>query len=121
MITTRQHGEDTLVLGAWGCGVFRFPPEICAEIFYSLLIPPNAPFYGLFKGVTFAITDYNIYSLFKEMMEHGKGLGVVGALKTFTEAKEKKQEWRDKKKKGKRDDTQRKRYERKNVLYNAGL
>ena len=55
------------MLGAWGCGVFRFPPAICAEIFYSLLVPPTAPFYSVFKHVVFAILDRNMVELFRRV------------------------------------------------------
>lgn len=28
-----EHGVQTLILGAWGCGVFEWNPEIVAELF----------------------------------------------------------------------------------------
>ena len=45
---------DTLVLGAWGCGVFRNDPEIVAETFGALL---DGPFAGTFGHVCFAVYD----------------------------------------------------------------
>jgi uncharacterized protein (TIGR02452 family) len=52
--TFEYHGVDHLVLGAWGCGAFRNPPEEVAQIFYDALTGPR--FAGRFKHVAFAIT-----------------------------------------------------------------
>lgn len=51
------HGHDTLVLGAWGCGVFGNAPQDVARWFARLLTQPGAPYQGLFKHITFAIYD----------------------------------------------------------------
>jgi uncharacterized protein (TIGR02452 family) len=48
------HGHETLVLGAWGCGVFRNDPEMIAELFRSALA---GPFRGAFTQVVFAVLD----------------------------------------------------------------
>ena len=48
-------GHDALVLGAWGCGVFKNDPRDVAAAFHELLIPPGAPFHGCFRRVTFAV------------------------------------------------------------------
>ncbi|RME86016.1 MAG: TIGR02452 family protein [Planctomycetota bacterium] len=45
-----------LILGAWGCGAFRNSPEMVAQIFGDLLLPPG-PFYGMFRKISFAIID----------------------------------------------------------------
>ncbi|MBX6752454.1 MAG: TIGR02452 family protein, partial [Micromonosporaceae bacterium] len=46
------HGHRQIVLGAWGCGVFRNPPEIVAEAFrHALTQVPG------FERVVFAILD----------------------------------------------------------------
>lgn len=46
------HGHRQIVLGAWGCGVFRNPPEIVAEAFrHALTEVPG------FQRVVFAILD----------------------------------------------------------------
>jgi uncharacterized protein (TIGR02452 family) len=48
----RAHGHRQIVLGAWGCGVFRNPPEIVAEAFrHALTEVPG------FDRVVFAILD----------------------------------------------------------------
>jgi uncharacterized protein (TIGR02452 family) len=48
-------GHRCLVLGAWGCGVFRNDPEQVAEIFATWLADPR--FSGAFDRVIFAIYD----------------------------------------------------------------
>ena len=45
-----------LVLGAWGCGVFRNDPPVVAATFAQLLKPPGR-FAGLFQHVVFAVYD----------------------------------------------------------------
>ena len=45
-------GNDVLVLGAFGCGVFRNSPELVAAIFHRLL---SGPFASAFAHVAFAI------------------------------------------------------------------
>mmetsp|Transcript_14731 Transcript_14731/g.19309 ORF Transcript_14731/g.19309 Transcript_14731/m.19309 type:complete len:475 (-) Transcript_14731:153-1577(-) len=57
--TAATNGHETLVLGAWGCGILRNEPEDVASWFHELL---NGPFYGAFSEVVFAIQD----------SEHGK-------------------------------------------------
>jgi uncharacterized protein (TIGR02452 family) len=47
---------DALVLGAWGCGVFKNSPQQVAETFRDLLAPVNA-FSGRFKHVLFSVYD----------------------------------------------------------------
>ncbi|WP_414756446.1 TIGR02452 family protein [Anabaena sp. CCY 9910] len=54
-LATNQ-GCDTLVLGAWGCGVFRNDPSIVAQIFADLLLP-GGQFWGRFKSVIFSVLD----------------------------------------------------------------
>ena len=51
-----EHGHDGLVLGAWGCGVFRNNTEEIAELFYQAL---SQNFRGKFKTVVFAILDWS--------------------------------------------------------------
>lgn len=48
-----EHGCRTLVLGAWGCGVFRNDPGVVAAVFGELL----PEFQGAFERVVFAIYD----------------------------------------------------------------
>lgn len=49
-----DRGCDVLVLGAWGCGVFRNDPSMVAQMFADFLLP-NGPFWGKFKAVLFSI------------------------------------------------------------------
>lgn len=48
-----HHGHRALVLGAWGCGVFRNDPRACAEAFARALEAlPDA-----FDRVVFAVYE----------------------------------------------------------------
>lgn len=49
-----EQGEQALVLGAWGCGVFRNESEEIAERFKEAL---DGPFKGVFARVIFAVLD----------------------------------------------------------------
>ncbi|MEH0845419.1 TIGR02452 family protein [Micromonospora sp. CPCC 205711] len=50
------HGHRRLVLGAWGCGVFRNDPTVVAGAFAALL-GPGGPYAGRFPLVVFAVPD----------------------------------------------------------------
>jgi uncharacterized protein (TIGR02452 family) len=50
------HGHKHIVLGAWGCGVFRNPPEDVADIFLKLL-GPGGQFEGVFEEIAFSVLD----------------------------------------------------------------
>ncbi|MEU1006356.1 TIGR02452 family protein [Streptomyces tibetensis] len=54
--TAVAHGYRALVLGAWGCGVFRNDPVQVAEAFRALL-GPGGRFAGAFEQVVFGILD----------------------------------------------------------------
>lgn len=54
--TAQGHGVEKLVLGAWGCGVFRNDPRMVARVFSELLSLPG-PFDGVFIEVVFAVFD----------------------------------------------------------------
>jgi uncharacterized protein (TIGR02452 family) len=49
-----HHGHATLVLGAWGCGVFGNDGDAIAGLFHEAL---NGPFSGAFAHIVFAILD----------------------------------------------------------------
>ncbi|MBD2496235.1 TIGR02452 family protein [Nostoc sp. FACHB-280] len=49
-------GCDALILGAWGCGVFKNDPAIVAQIFADILLP-GGQFWGRFKKVIFSVLD----------------------------------------------------------------
>ena len=52
-----QQGNDSLVLGAFGCGAFKTPPKAMAKLFHEVL---NEEFYkNKFKVVAFAILNTN--------------------------------------------------------------
>jgi uncharacterized protein (TIGR02452 family) len=50
-----RHGHRSLVLGAWGCGVFRNDPRAVAGAFAAWLAHPR--FEGAFDRVVFAVYD----------------------------------------------------------------
>jgi uncharacterized protein (TIGR02452 family) len=54
--TAAAHGYRRLVLGAWGCGVFRNDPAQVAGAFRTLL-GPGGRFASVFERVTFGILD----------------------------------------------------------------
>ncbi len=54
--TAAAHGYRRLVLGAWGCGVFRNDPAQVAGAFRTLL-GPGGRFSAAFERVTFGILD----------------------------------------------------------------
>ncbi len=51
-----EHGHETLVLGAWGCGVFQNDPEDMAQWFKDAL---EGDFKGKFRKVIFAVYSKN--------------------------------------------------------------
>jgi uncharacterized protein (TIGR02452 family) len=51
------HGHEVLVLGAWGCGVFRNDPEQVAGWFHSHLAEDGL-FHRAFRKVLFAVLDH---------------------------------------------------------------
>jgi len=48
-----DNGHDSLVLGAWGCGVFKHRPDQIASMFLQILDEPE--FKNKFKDVRFAV------------------------------------------------------------------
>jgi len=58
LLVAHHHGHRALVLGAWGCGVFRNDPAAVAGYFAELLGPGGA-FHNVFRHVLFAVLDYS--------------------------------------------------------------
>ena len=66
------HGHDAMVLGAWGCGVFRNDPRDVAKYFGKYLLGDGA-FRHAFKKISFAILDE---------AKHGRNISPF--IETFT-------------------------------------
>ncbi|WP_405604038.1 TIGR02452 family protein [Streptomyces sp. NBC_01410] len=54
--TAAREGYRRLVLGAWGCGVFRNDPAVVAAAFHALLTE-DGRFAGHFEQIVFAVLD----------------------------------------------------------------
>ena len=50
-----EHGKDALVLGAFGCGAYRLPPDAVAALFREVMEEPE--FAGKFRLLVFAIME----------------------------------------------------------------
>lgn len=50
-----ENNNKAIILGAWGCGVFRLKPSMISKIFYKYLKNKNSIFYNKFNNVTFSI------------------------------------------------------------------
>ncbi|MCL4264923.1 MAG: TIGR02452 family protein [Anaerolineae bacterium] len=55
LAVARENGHRSVLLGAWGCGVFRNDPPLVADIFGNWLISPD--FSNCFDRVVFAVYD----------------------------------------------------------------
>ncbi|MCE3229456.1 MAG: hypothetical protein K0S32_4007 [Bacteroidetes bacterium] len=51
-----KHGHDTIVLGAWGCGVFQNEPKDIAKYFREVI---DSKFKNAFRKIVFAIYSSN--------------------------------------------------------------
>jgi len=63
-----EHNHFDLVLGAWGCGVFRNNPTVVASIFRDLL---KTKFNNCFRKVVFAIADIQTCEKFAHVFRLG--------------------------------------------------
>ncbi|MEZ6143459.1 MAG: TIGR02452 family protein [Zavarzinella sp.] len=52
------HGHDAMILGAWGCGVFRNDPANIAKWFHHFLVEDDR-FRNVFRTVIFAVLDHS--------------------------------------------------------------
>ena len=65
------HGHDTIILGAWGCGVFGNDPRTVAALFSAAL---TGPFAGVYARVAFAVLDNSPDRQFIEPFERAFAL-----------------------------------------------
>lgn len=61
MFSAYVNKVDTLILGAFGCGIFKNDPTVTANIFKYLVY---TKYKGIFKKVVFAIPDDKNYNVF---------------------------------------------------------
>ena len=54
--------KDVLILGAWGCGVFKQDPEVVARLIH------NTTWRGV-KKIVLAVIDKPTYEIFKRKFE----------------------------------------------------
>jgi uncharacterized protein (TIGR02452 family) len=64
-----KNGVKNLILGAWGCGVFKNNPEVISGYFHEILV--DECYSGLFNQVIFAVINDensagNNYEIFKK-------------------------------------------------------
>jgi uncharacterized protein (TIGR02452 family) len=64
--TAAAHGYRRLVLGAWGCGVFRNDPARVAGAFRTLLAPGGRSG-GTFAHIVFGVLDRTPDSAVREV------------------------------------------------------
>ena len=50
-----KHGHDAFVLGAWGCGAFKNPPQHIAKLFHRVM--EEDEFRNRFRKIVFAVVD----------------------------------------------------------------
>lgn len=67
-----RNGRDALILGAWGCGAFKNPPEEIAKWWHEVI--DEIEFHNRFKKIVFAILNdnnsvSNNYEVFKKEFE----------------------------------------------------
>ncbi|WP_162832963.1 TIGR02452 family protein [Streptomyces sp. CB09001] len=81
--TAAAHGYRRLVLGAWGCGVFRNDPARVAGAFRTLL-GPDGRFAGAFERVAFGILDRTPGATVRVAFERAfpEGAGCPGQLQS---------------------------------------
>jgi uncharacterized protein (TIGR02452 family) len=64
-----KHGNDCLILSAWGCGAFGCPTEHVASLFKDVVLENE----GRFKKIVFAIFDDDNFKRFKNGYDFGIG------------------------------------------------
>lgn len=62
LMSAIENNQRNLLLGAWGCGVFKNPADINAQIFREVL----DNYSNYFDDIIFAIPDDTNYEIFKE-------------------------------------------------------
>lgn len=66
-----KNGNDSLVVGAFGCGAFKNPPEFIALMYAEILNEPE--FQGVFNEIRFAILGKTNFNVFKETLSTNLG------------------------------------------------
>ncbi len=67
-----RYGYENLVLGAWGCGVFRNDPKDMAQLFADEILEESSKFHNVFKNIDFAVLDstdkLNTFNAFQKVL-----------------------------------------------------
>ena len=71
--TAIKNDERAIVLGAWGCGVFKNSPDAVARAFSTTL---NG-FKQRFSAVVFAVPDSQMYATFGEVLSQNFTISVL--------------------------------------------
>lgn len=63
-----KHNIDTVILGAWGCGAFKNPPELVAKAFKQVI---DEKYKCAFKNIVFAVkkSSNNNFDVFKSIFD----------------------------------------------------
>ena len=67
--TAVSYGVETIILGAWGCGAFKNPPEIVAKAFKKVI---ENNYIHTLKNIVFAIkgSHNNNLEVFKSVLQN---------------------------------------------------
>ena len=80
LAVAHRNGHDAIVLGAWGCGVFKNDTKMAANVFKRLL---NGRFKGCFRVAAFPVlgmdANPNEYAAFRALASEGGGVELVAA------------------------------------------
>ena len=104
----KAHKHDTLLLGAFGCGVFKNNPYDVALIFREQL--ESNLYRNSFRRIVFAITDPAMYRIFKQVFDSPDVHELQQQMALMTFDHNKKKHSSDKNRKQKRKERRQQKY-----------